>query len=235
MIRRPPRAVALRVGAVLVVVITAGLVASDLAALHTRANDFGAPRDAVVVRHDLPIGATVDARDVTTRRIYSSQLPPGVLERVDQVVGRVVTVPLLRHGYVDDRHLAPRHRRGLDGAIPDGMRAVRIVVTDAVEPRVGAVVDVLARFETSQLSQSSFAADVDAADDDVSAFGLGSATVMAAAVLVLDVDHANASDGAPALGVTLLVAPSEAEDLLYAVTHGVVTIALVPAEEALER
>jgi Flp pilus assembly protein CpaB len=219
MLRRPPRAVALRVGAVVVVVATAALVASDLAALHRRANELGEPRTAVVARHDLPIGTTIDARDVTTRQVHSSQVPPGVLRDVDDAIGRVVTVAALRDSFVATRNLAPRHRSGLDGAIPAGMRALRIVVSDAIEPRIGAAVDVIASFETD-----AFSAD--------SNLGLDSATVIAEGVLVLASDATTSADGGAARGVTLLVTPSEASDLVFATTHGFVTLALVPPEDA---
>ena len=219
MFRRPPRAVALRVGAAVVVIATAALVASDLATLHRRANELGEPRDAVVARHDLPVGATIDARDVTTRRVHTSQLPQGVLRRVEGAIGRVVTVTALRGSFVATRNLAPRHRTGLDGALPAGMRALRIVVSDAVQPRVGAAVDVIASFETDAFATES-------------ELGLESATVIAEGVIVLATDAATSIDGAPARGVTLLVTPSEASDLVFAATHGFVTLALVPPEDA---
>jgi Flp pilus assembly protein CpaB len=219
MLRRPPRAVALRVGAVVVVIATAALVASDLAALHRRANELGEPRAAVVARRDLRIGATIGARDVTTRQVHTSQVPPGVLDDVHDAIGRVMTVAALRDSFVATRNLAPRHRTGLDGAIPAGMRALRIVVSDAIQPRVGAAVDVIASFETDAFS----------GDSDL---GLESATVIAEGVLVL-ASHATTSvDGGAARGVTLLVTPSEAGDLVFATTHGFVTLALVPPEDA---
>jgi Flp pilus assembly protein CpaB len=219
MLRRPPRVVALRVGAVVVVVATAALVASDLAAIHRRAKEFGDPRAAVVARHDLPVGTTIDARDVTTRQVHTSQVPHEVLRHVDDAIGRVVTVTALRGSFVAARNLAPRRRTGLDGAIPAGMRALRIVVSDAIQPRVGAAVDVIASFESN-----AFAAESD--------LGIESATVIAEGVLVLATDAATSVDGAPARGVTLLVTPSEASDLVFAATHGFVTLALVPPEDA---
>jgi Flp pilus assembly protein CpaB len=93
------------------------------------------------------------------------------------------------------------------------MRAMRIVVTDAVHPRAGASVDVLASFE-----------------DDTTA---APATVVARGVLVLASDDSTrTSEGLQALGVTLLVTPGEARDLAFASTHGVLTITLVPPEDA---
>jgi Flp pilus assembly protein CpaB len=199
----------LRIAAVIVVIVTAGLVASGLAALHRRAQDFGAPRPAVVARRDLPVGTTIRRDDVRVRTIHSSQLPPGVLDAEAAAVGRVVTVAMLRDGFVTRRNVAGRRRTGLDGALPPGSRALRIVVTEAVRPRVGASVDVLASFEDTE-----------------------TATVIAAGVLVLGSESATSSDGAPARGVTLLVSPRQARDLVFATTHGFVTISLVPPEEA---
>jgi Flp pilus assembly protein CpaB len=219
MLRRSPRALLLWGAAVVVAIATAAVVASDLAALHRRANDLGAERPAVIARHDLPVGAIVDDSDVRERRVHTSQLPPGVLGAPGDAVGRVVRVPVLRDGFVARGNLAPRHRTGLDGAVPSGMRAMRFVVTDAVEPRSGAAVDVLASFESGATSESTASATA-------------TATVVARGVLVLRVDRARTADGAAGLGITVLVTPREARDLAFASTHGVVTLALVPPEEA---
>ena len=220
MLARSPRALLLRAGAAVVAVATAGLVASDLATLHRRANDFGAPRPAVVAAHDLQVGATVRADDLRVREVHSSQLPPGVLSARSSAIGRVVTVPVVRDAFVSTRHLAPRHRTGLDGAIPEGMRAVRVLVTDTIRPRPGAGVDVLARFDLGA------ALDAEALDEP------GSAVVIAEGVLVLATDDAATAEGSTALGVTLLVTLREARALAFAATHGVLTLALVPPEAA---
>lgn len=209
---RSPRALVLWAAALLVAVLTAAVVASDLAALHRRAQELGPERSVVVARRDLAIGTTVDAGDLRERTIHSSQLPPDVVRSSAEAVGRVVQVPVLRGTFVSGRQLAPRRRHGLDGAIPAGMRAMRVVVSDAVRPRAGASVDVLASFE-----------------DDTSA---APATVVARGVLVLASDSARTSEGLQALGVTLLVTPGEARDLAFASTHGVLTITLVPPEDA---
>jgi Flp pilus assembly protein CpaB len=202
-----------------VAVSTAALVASDLAALHRRAQDFGPARDAVVARHDLAQGDEIRSNDVRVRRIHQSQLPPGVLTDSQAVTGRVVTVPVLGGGFVTRRNVAPRDRTGLDGALPAGTRALRIVVIDAVRPRVGAAVDVLASF-----GEESFATDGTSTEE--------SARIVAESVLVLATDSALTAEGGRAMGVTLLVGPREAQDVVHAATHGVITLVLVPPEEA---
>ncbi len=126
MLPRSPRAVVLWLAAIAVAVGTAALVASDLAALHRHAAGLGDERAAVVTTHPLTLGTIVGAGDVRTRRIHSSQLPPGVLASTDAAVGRVVTVPMVRGTFVSSGNLAPRRRTGLDGALPSGTRAVRV-------------------------------------------------------------------------------------------------------------
>jgi Flp pilus assembly protein CpaB len=227
-----PRALMLRIGAGVVAVLTAGLVASDLAELHRRANDLGSPRDAVVATHDLTIGDTVRRDDLRVREIHASQLPPRVIPSTRAAVGRVVAVPVLKGDFLSPRHLAPRHRTGLDGAIPDGMRAMRVVVTEALRPRTGAVVDVLATFE----SEASLAAagEIDLSDPSALAeIPIASAVVIADGVLVLSTDRTAATDGGATLGVTLLVSPRQARELAFAATHGVLALALAPPENAL--
>jgi Flp pilus assembly protein CpaB len=226
MSRRSPRAVALWLGAVAVAIATAALVATDLAALHRRAHSFGAPRPVAVAARDLPLGTTIKRGDITTRSVHGSQLPRGALSP-NAAERRVVAVPVVRGAFVVAGNVAPRGRTGLDGAIPPGMRALRITARDALRPPVGSSVDVLVTFETS---------------DGASAGG--APTVVAArGVLVLGTDDERAAiergttgrgAGAPGggLGVTLLVAEEDAPRLAFATAAGVVTLALVPPDDA---
>ena len=128
-----------------------------------------------------------------------------------------MTVPVLRGGFVTERNLASRRRSGLDGVVPRGMRAIRVVVTDALRPRAGAAVDVLATY-----------------DPRTTGNGEQTTTVIAAGVMVLGTDTGATSGGgrANARGVTLLVDPDQARDLADAEANGVMTLALVPPEDA---
>src|SRR5262245_33296878 len=105
--RRSPRALALWAAAILVAMLTAVLVAGDLATLHRRAASLGPERDAVVAARDLPVGTVLRARDLTTRAVHASQLPDGALEDRAALPGRVVAVPVLRGSFVTRRHVAP--------------------------------------------------------------------------------------------------------------------------------
>jgi Flp pilus assembly protein CpaB len=224
MLHRSPRALALWAAAVVVAVATGAIVASDLAALHRHAGDLGPELTAVVARHDLAVGATLTDDDIGVRRVHRSQLPPGVLTERGAALGRVVATPVLRAGYVAGRNLAPRDRTGVDGALPPGTRAFRLVVTDALRPRAGAAVDVLATDGGRADPVSGDGAAPDRA---------ASARVVAAGVTVLATDDAgHTSGGGAALGVTLLVTPRQSRDLAAAAASGSVTIALVPPEDA---
>jgi Flp pilus assembly protein CpaB len=222
--RRSPRAVLLWTAAAVVAVATAVFVATDLAALHRRAATLGASRTVAVAAHDLALGTRVSAADLDTRTVHRSQLPAGAVAP-DLARDRVIAIPVARGGFVLDRNLAPRRRTGLDGAIPRGMRALRIVVRDSVQPRPGTAVDVLVTDDHTATGEPATAAD--------------GTTVAARGVLVLGTDDEPAaldagSTGTTAdgLGVTLLVTVDEAERLAHAAATGIVTLALVPPEEA---
>jgi Flp pilus assembly protein CpaB len=215
--RRSPRALALWSAALAVAVVTAVVVGGDLAALHRRAAGLGPRVDAVIATRDLPLGHRLTPADLHARTVYRSQLPAGVATRRRALVGQVVAVPVVEGAYLVTGNVAPRRRTGLDGVVPRGMRAMRIVVTDALRPRPGAAVDVLASFDPGAAGER---------DDGT--------VVVAAGVTVVDTDRRSGSGAgrAGAAGVTLLVDPRQARALADAQANGVVTLALVPPEDA---
>lgn len=222
MLRRSPRALGLWAGTAALALVTASIVAGDLTTLHRRAHTLGAAQPVVVTRRALPLGATITPADVTTRSIHASQQPRAVLHDRDTAVGRVVRVPLVRDAFVSARNLAPRARTGLAGALPEGTRAVRIVVENGLRPPTGSAVDVYVSFASGS-----------------DALGTGR-TVTAPAVLVaegavvLATDAEETTSGSPgaARGVTLLVDPDQAADLAGASARGALFLALVPPEDA---
>lgn len=221
--RRSPRAVLLWIGAVLVAVVTAVIVATDLAALHNRARGLGPPRSVAAAVRDLPVGTTIADGDIRTRSVHRSQLPGGAMSPA-AVRGRVVAVPVVRGGFVVDANLAPRRRTGLNGAIPPGMRALHVVVRDALRPPVGSSVDVLATFEPGSSGAN----------------GAAPTVVAARGVLVLGTDDAPAAFDTGTgdrtgggHGITLLVTDYDAPRVAFAAATGVLTVALVPPEDAI--
>jgi Flp pilus assembly protein CpaB len=190
------------------------VVASDLATLHRRASAFGPEVHAVVATDDVAVGVQLDATHVRTRVVHRSQLPSGALTSVSEARGRVVAVPVLRGNFVVERNLAPRARTGLDGVLPAGTRAIRIDVANAAVARAGASVDVIASYagDTGRPAQT---------------------FVVASGALVLSADRDGTSGtGRSGAGITVLVDVQEAFDLADAQANGVLTIALVPPEEA---
>ena len=138
----------------------------------------------------------------------------------DAAMRRVVTVPVLRGSFVVVRDLAPRHRTGLDGIVPEGMRAIRVTVTGALRPRTG--------------RGGRRARELRRRARPTPRAPLATTVVVAAGVRVLGTDT-RASGGTgrtDALAVTLLVDRDEAERLADAQVNGVLTLALVPPEEA---
>jgi Flp pilus assembly protein CpaB len=219
MLKRSPRALGLWLGATMLAVATGAIVAGDLATLHERAQEFGPERRVVVARRDLVLGAIVTPGDVTTRRVHSSQVPRDVLDDPGLALGRTVRVPVVRDAYVSAANLASNRRSGLDGVLPEGTRAMRVVVEDGLRPPSGSSVDVYATFASDQLGTGATSRDP--------------AALVAAGVPVLDTDGDGEAAGATrTVGVTLLVDEADAASIAYAVTHGRVVLALVPPEDA---
>jgi Flp pilus assembly protein CpaB len=218
MLRRSPRALALWGASLVVAVITATVVAGDLASLHRRAAGLGPELEAVIAERDLPVGTVITAHDLARRRVHRAQLPDTVVTDRDAVLGRVVAVPILRGTFVARGNVAPRRRTGLDGVVPTGMRAMRVVVTDSVDPRAGAAVDVIATYDPAAAA----------------ATGTETTVVVAHGVTVVGADRraSSGSGRAGARGVTLLVDPGQTTALADAQANGVLTLALVPPEDA---
>jgi Flp pilus assembly protein CpaB len=210
--RRSPRVLALWGAAIVVAVVTAVVVAGDLATLHRRAQSLGPERHALVAAHALPIGTRVTSSDVELVRRHESQIPEATIASVDDVQGRVVRVPVVDGAYLSDEHLTPRDRGALSGVVPPGMRAVRIVVEVAPPLEPGEAVDVLSTF------------------DPAAATGGEPTITVAVGALVLAVDEG--SGVSAGTGVTLLVDEADARRLAFATATGIVTLAIVPPEEA---
>lgn len=210
--RRSPRSLLAWSAALLVAVITIVVVFSDLATLHRRARDFGAPHPVLVAAHDLALGATLGASDVREISRYAAATPANAVVDVDDAVGRVVAVPVLAGSVLLEPHLTERDRDGLSGLVPFGYRAVRIRPDDGLRPPVGAVVDALV-----------------ALDPTLSERREGEIVARAARVLAVEADDDALADGA---GVTLLVTEDEARGLAFAAANGVLTLALAPPEDA---
>ena len=201
---------------VVVAIATARLVATDLAALHRRARNFGPDVQVMLAARDLPLGATITPGDIRTVTRPASTLPPDAMRDVKHTLGRVVAVGFVRDDLVREVHLAPADRVGIDGVVAVGRRAMHAVIKDGFRPPLGAVVDVFATF-----------------DPTVSAAGArNTATTVARGARVLGVDEAAGSAAGGGPGVTLLVAEAEAGAVAYAAGNGDISLAIAPPETA---
>ncbi len=213
---RSPRVILAWTIVVVVAIVTARVVANDLAALHRRARDLGPDVRVVLAARDLPLGATIEENDVRVVTRPASTVPPDAMRDRQDVEGRVVVLGFARDDVVRAVHLAPRERTGLDGIVPVGRRAVHVGVDDGFRPAVGAVVDVLAAFDPALSG----------------ARPRNTASVVARGATVLGVDDASQSVAEGGTGVTLLVTEGEAGGVAYAAGNGELSLALAPPETA---
>ncbi len=219
---RSPRAWAWRSLAVVVALITAVVVSSDLRALHAHAHDLGAPRQVVVARHDLVLGHHVAAADLDVVTRYSTQVAAGALRSARDAVGRTVTLSVAAGAPVLGHNLAAT-AGGYGVVLTTDTRVVRVPDVQGLDPAVGAVVDVVATYRSDQPSG-------------------GLATIVAPGGVVVEADRSPAaarSDSAAAaaergtdLAVALLVRRSDALRIASALANGQVVLALAPPEEA---
>ncbi|MCZ7529999.1 MAG: Flp pilus assembly protein CpaB [Acidimicrobiia bacterium] len=215
MLRRSPRALLIWAAAIAVLLGTARIVGGDLAEIHRQATSLGPLIHVVVASRDLPLGATIESGDVESVTRHESQVSDAALHDVDDVVGRIVVVPLVADTTVLAANVADSDRDGTDAVVPDGMRVMRVPLDVAVRPRTGDVVDLIATFDATFTT---------------SADGATSVVASAATVLTVEVDDSDIS--APGPAVTVLVTAQESRQLAFALTHGVVTLAVAPPEEA---
>ena len=213
MFRRSPRAAMLWLAALIVAALTAFTVIASVSSLRHQDQAFGAIHSVLVARHDLPVGTPVTTTDLSTKKIRGESPQPDTMTRTQDAVGLIVRAPMLAGDLVTARHLAARTRGEMSNVVPNGSRAVRLVVEHAVRPAVGDVVDVLATFDPATLA--------DGGDPTV---------VVAPGVTVVAVDSTAASGDS--VGITVLVTPAQASRLAFSASTGTITIALAPPEAA---
>jgi Flp pilus assembly protein CpaB len=181
--------------------LCAAAVVGDLAgAAADTVAGLGVTRRVVVARHDLEPGQVVADADVGWQARPRAELPDSAID--GDVVGRVVTAPIVAGEVVSTRRLAPDGVRGLAALVDEGDRAMAVPIEGTgLHVQVGDRVDVLAP---------------DPADDVLGR--RRSAAPVADDALVIDVTDT---------AVTLAVAETEAADLAGALGRGVPVLALV--------
>jgi Flp pilus assembly protein CpaB len=159
---------------------------------------LGTTVTVAVVQRPVGAGETLDPGDVAMESRPAAHLPADAV--VEDPTGRTVRSPLHPGEVVVGPRLADADRSGPAGLVPEGWRAVAVPVVDARLPAgPGDLVDVVASYDPTLV------------DRDPS-------VVVAADAVVVDV-----ADDA----VTVAVPRSRLTDVTFALTNGVVTLALV--------
>jgi Flp pilus assembly protein CpaB len=218
MLRRSPRALLLWTAAAIVALATAAYVANVLVSLRHQDQAYGRVHTVVVAARDLPLGRRVRIDDLLDRHVRGEAPTPETVTRRAVAVGRIVAVPLLRGSIVTDRHLAAHRRDGRDGAVPNGLRSMRVVIEGGVRPHPGDPVDLYATFDPQTVG-----ADVEPT----------LTVARAVPVVAVDTDDSGVpGEHGASIGVTVLVSPDEAKRLAFAVAVGTLAIAIAPPEAA---
>lgn len=88
---------------------------------------------AVIANKDIPIGVMVTDRDVRTVSWPGDAVPPGMLSRPEDVIGRGVIAPMRVNEPFLESKLAPRGAgAGLATIIEEGMRALSVRVDEVI-------------------------------------------------------------------------------------------------------
>ncbi len=188
--------------------------------LKGRTSSSGATARVVVASRALLIGQQVAESDLTTAELPIGQLPADVFrtERIKEVVGRGVIIPVAEREVILNSKLAPQGAgAGLPPKIPQGMRAVSVRVREDISVAgfviAGTRVDVM------------LTGNIDEKNDP----RLITTVTFLENVEVLTANQELQSDGTPKRDttvVTLLVSPEDAEKLFLAVTQGKIHLAL---------
>lgn len=220
MFRRSPRAALLWAASAIVAIVTAATVVSMVSSLRHQDETFGRLHTVVVARHDLPVGSRLTGSDLALSKLRGEAPATDTIRVTASAVGRIVRVPMLRGALVTARHLSATRRSGLGDVVPNGQRAVRLVIEHGLRPTAGDLVDVYATFDPQTLGDN-----------------LDPTVLVAPAVMVIAVDPTGTDTGATGdtVGITVLVSPHQASRLAFSTASGTLSLALAPPEAATSR
>ena len=171
----------------------------------------------VVAANDIPIGTKLSDRDVTTAPFPRGSVPPGHYERIPQVRGRGVVLPIGKGDFIlTDKLAAEDAGSGLPSLIPQGMRAVSVRVNDVVSVagfvQPGTRVDVLA----TGLPGAGSDAQTTTVLENVAVIAVGRSLL----------DRVSSGEPINAAVITLLVSPDDAQRVTLASQEGRIQLAL---------
>ena len=212
-----------RIFAVLAIAILAGggLAYGTYNVINAKPVNAAAPaptQPVVVASADLPLGAALKADDLKIVNFPKGQAPEGAYDKVNDLVGIGVTVPMVRNEVILPAKLATKEAGvGLPPVIPEGMRALSVRVNEVIGVAgyvlPGNRVDILAT-----------ASPTDSHQDTITKVILANVQVLTSGTRM----EQDQEKGKPmqVTVVTLLVFPDQAERLALASTEGKIQLAL---------
>ena len=170
----------------------------------------------VMAARPLPLGTRLEATDLKRVGWPSSSPLPGAFSKVEEAVGRGVIVALGPNEPITESKLAPRAAgAGLSPAIPPGMRAISVKVNEVIGvagfATPGAHVDVMVTIRR---------------DNDAVTRVLVSNVPVLTAGTRYDQEQGQPVKPIPATVVTLMVTPSQAEEIALAASEGQIALTL---------
>jgi pilus assembly protein CpaB len=172
--------------------------------------------DVVVAARDLQVGSKLEDADVRLAKLPAAELPAGIYQRKNQVVGRGIVQPVGRGEYILPTKLAAENGgSGLPTLIPPGMRAVSVRVNDVVAVAgfvvPGTRVDVLLTGNPAGAAEA------------VTTTVLENVLVLAAGQRL---ERSASGDPQTVPVITLLVSPDDAQKLTLSSAEGRIQLAL---------
>ncbi len=169
----------------------------------------------------IPRYTNITPEMLKTVDLPKNQVPAGALLRIDDVIDRVVDVPLFKDEWILDAKLSAKGAgRGLAAVIPTGMRAVTIPTPNIASGVAGFIlpgnkVDVLLTMHSSG----------DLSRNDSTRVVLGNVEILAVDQR-LEAPTANKVDAKELRSVTLLVSPEDAKKLTLGQSRGTLHLSL---------
>lgn len=172
--------------------------------------------EVVVAANDLQVGAKIDTKDVKIVHLPPTDLPAGYQQRISQVVGRGVILPMSKGEFILPSKMAAANAGyGMSSLIPPGMRAVSVRVNDVVSlagfVQPGTRVDVLVTGNPAGSNESQTTTVL----ENVAVLATGTK---------LERDAAGQPSTSPV--ITLLVSPDDAQRLTLASNQGRIQLAM---------
>jgi Flp pilus assembly protein CpaB len=220
-----------------VILLILGLVAAACAAVLMGTLDIGTSKakepdnlEVAMARVALPAITVITSNHIEVEKLSRNELPPGKLVKPSQIIGRVLSVPVVEGQVLTESCFVPEGAASkLIAQIPYGMRAFTISVSSRAMPdrallQPGSVVDVLVSYKLSSHD---------------SAEGEALSTTMLRGIQVLAISGesivSNTEDeekkttkrsSSRGALVTLLVDTKQAEALQLAIENGNITLSI---------